>query len=108
MNKQTNRSENNSVEAGQTNYCLQAKETISAGIKRMVWEQTDRAIGQLTEGTGENRNNAVHDARKCFKKIRSILRLIRGEIGEDVFRRENILSDPFSPFTQRVFCLWVC
>ena len=30
----------------------------------------------------------MHDARKDMKKLRALLRLVRGEIGEEVFRRE--------------------
>ena len=32
----------------------------------------------------------MHDARKCFNKIPAVLRLVRDEIGEDSFERENI------------------
>ena len=31
----------------------------------------------------------MHEARKDMKKLRALLRLARGELGEDTFRREN-------------------
>lgn len=70
-------------------YRLEQNETLPNGIKRIAKEQIDQALGQLREAP-EGRNEAVHDARKRFKKIRAVLRLGRDEIGNDVYRTENI------------------
>ncbi len=72
-----------------TNYCLQTDESLPDGIKRIAIEMADRAIWQLTHGP--HKDKAVHDARKCCKKIRAVLRLVRDEIGQDVYRSENAL-----------------
>lgn len=66
------------------------KETESApdGIKRIALEQIDTAHERLSLKT-RNRDRAVHEARVCFKKIRAALRLVRGELGRDIFGLEN-------------------
>lgn len=73
-----------------TTYRLQKGESLPLGLKRIALEQVDRAIWQLTTPTNDV-DNAVHDARKCCKKTRAALRLVRDEIGRDVYRRENAL-----------------
>lgn len=70
-------------------YRLEQNETLPEGIKRIAKEQIDQALEQLREAP-EGRNEAVHDARKRFKKIRAVLRLVRDEVGKDVYRAENI------------------
>ncbi len=77
------------LELGSTSYRLMPDESIPAGIKRIAQEQADRALGQLVD-LSNNRDEAIHDARKCFKKIRATLRLVRDEIGEPFYKRENI------------------
>jgi CHAD domain-containing protein len=69
-------------------YRLNANESFPEGIKRIAREQLDQALEQLTEA--EDRNEAVHEARKNFKKIRAVLRLVRDEIGEEVYKPENV------------------
>jgi len=73
-----------------TLYRLQTDEPLPVGIKRIALEQAERAIWQLTTAK-KNQDKAVHDARKCCKKIRAVLRLVRDEIGQDLYRRENVL-----------------
>jgi CHAD domain-containing protein len=70
-------------------YRLEPDETLPDGIKRMAKEQIDQALEQFQECPA-GRNEAVHDARKRFKKIRAILRLVRDEIGEEVYKLENV------------------
>jgi len=72
-----------------TVYRLQTDEPLPEGIKRIAIEMANRAIWQLTQQ--EQKDKAVHDARKCCKKIRAVLRLVRDEIGQDLYRRENAL-----------------
>ena len=69
-------------------YRLEAEELFPQGVRRIAREQLDRAVEQLTEA--EDRDEAVHEARKHFKKIRAVLRLVRDEIGEDVYKPENV------------------
>jgi CHAD domain-containing protein len=51
--------------------------------------QVDDAISQLRGEAGTEAAEGIHEARKDVKKIRSALRLVRHEIGDDVWRREN-------------------
>ncbi len=37
----------------------------------------------------KDRDEAVHEARKRFKKLRAVVRLVRDEIGDDVYQQEN-------------------
>jgi len=73
-----------------TSYRLRTDEALPVGIKRIAVEQVERAIWQLTTPKND-RDIAVHDARKCCKKTRAVLRLVRDEIGQDTYRRENAL-----------------
>lgn len=68
-------------------YSLRADEPIPGGIRRLVREQIDRASDELTDDTLD-RHKGVHQARKRFKKIRAVLRLVRPELGT-VYRVEN-------------------
>jgi hypothetical protein len=70
-------------------YRLEANELISTGIRRVLLERVDTAIDDLTNPE-KDRNKGVHDARKNFKRIRAALRLIRGEIGDELYRQENV------------------
>ncbi|MFN0122869.1 MAG: CHAD domain-containing protein [Blastocatellia bacterium] len=51
-------------------------------------EQADRALELLTTPQSDP-GEAVHQARRRFKRIRGVLRLVREEIGEKCYRREN-------------------
>ncbi len=69
-------------------YELEMGEAVGVGIKRIAHEQVAKAIEQLTDASADQ-DEAVHDARKRFKKIRALLRLVHAEIGEDCYKREN-------------------
>lgn len=70
-------------------YRLEANESLADGIRRIALEQVDRAIASLTN-SDEDPDEAIHGARKRFKKVRATLRLVRDEIGEEVYKRENV------------------
>ncbi len=70
-------------------YRLLAGEPVAAGIKRVITARGDDAIAQLRGEAGTESAEAVHEARKDIKKIRSALRLVRAAIGDDVWRLEN-------------------
>jgi hypothetical protein len=67
---------------------IRKNEPIPEGIKRIVAGQIDKGIERL--GSAElDDDEAIHDARVCSKKIRAVLRLVRGELGRKVYKREN-------------------
>jgi CHAD domain-containing protein len=70
-------------------YRLLDGEPTGAGIRRILVAQVDDAIAQLRGEAGTEPAEAIHEARKDVKKIRSALRLVRDEIGDDAWRREN-------------------
>jgi CHAD domain-containing protein len=67
---------------------LKDAETLPDGIRRITLDQVDRSLDRLELKT-RNKDRAIHEARVGFKRIRSILRLIRGEIGQENFKLEN-------------------
>ncbi|HEY6636201.1 MAG TPA: CHAD domain-containing protein [Solirubrobacterales bacterium] len=74
---------------GSDAYRLLAGEPVAAGMKRILTAQVDDASAQLRGDAGTEAAEAVHEARKDVKKIRSALRLVRDQIGDEIWRREN-------------------
>jgi CHAD domain-containing protein len=70
-------------------YRFEANETISECLKRIASEQCEIATEKL-KAQGVSRDDAIHDARVCFKKIRAVLRLARNELDKDTYTQENI------------------
>jgi CHAD domain-containing protein len=68
-------------------YRLKRGEPVPEGIARIARGRIDHAIDAL--GDESDPVEGVHDARKDMKKLRALLRLVRGEIGEETFRRES-------------------
>lgn len=54
----------------------------------MVTAEIDSAANRLQHCQADNRDEAVHEARKSLKKIRGALRLVRPALGE-TYREEN-------------------
>jgi CHAD domain-containing protein len=69
---------------------LKKRERVSRGVRRVVCNRIDRALSTLKNTDHHPAGDeAVHDARKRFKQIRGTLRLVRDELGEKTFAREN-------------------
>jgi CHAD domain-containing protein len=71
-------------------YRLRRKEPAPDGIRRVGRGRADDALEQLREGAKGDLNPAVHEARKDLKKLRSVLRLVRDDLGDAVYRSENV------------------
>jgi CHAD domain-containing protein len=68
-------------------YRFESGEEIADGVRRICDEQIAAAMSALTdEDLGSH--EGVHEARKCFKKIRGVLRLARPAMGE-LYAQEN-------------------
>lgn len=67
-------------------YRLRRSENPDAGVRRIATEQIDKAIGALEADADAG---AVHEARKCCKRLRGLLRLARGGLDDGTYRREN-------------------
>jgi CHAD domain-containing protein len=70
-------------------YRLKRKEALPEGVARIARGRIDHAIDELNGEAGSSPEEAVHNTRKDMKKLRALLRLMRGELGDDVYRREN-------------------
>jgi len=72
-------------------FSLKADESAGPGIKRVVHEQLDDALTELRDAgdTELQRDKAVHSARKRMKRVRAVVRLIRGAIPAETFEFEN-------------------
>jgi len=68
---------------------LDLAENIPDAIRHLATEQVKIALDQLT-ASQFGLDERIHTTRKSFKKVRSILRLVRDEIGEDVYHHENL------------------
>lgn len=67
---------------------LGAEEPLPVGLKRLTMTEMSRAVSGYFEGE-ETFSYAVHESRKSTKRVRAVLRLIRFEIGEQIFRYED-------------------
>lgn len=63
------------------------REPIVKDFRRIGAEQIERALGQLSAGVDIPKE--VHEARKCLKRVRALLRLGREGLGEEAFQAEN-------------------
>jgi CHAD domain-containing protein len=70
-------------------YRLKLKGALPEEIARAARGRMDHAIDELRGKTDSTAEEAVHEARKDLKKLRALLRLARGELGETTFAREN-------------------
>jgi inorganic pyrophosphatase len=70
---------------------LRKDETFRKGIRRIVRHQYDKAIEECEklQSPGNQGRSAVHEIRKRFKRVRAVLRLVRSEVEDHAYRREN-------------------
>ncbi|MCB0855535.1 MAG: CHAD domain-containing protein, partial [Bacteroidetes bacterium] len=66
---------------------IENQEPLPSGISRILHTELDWAINSLES---ENQHEGVHEARKSFKKIRAILRMVRDQIGKENYQYENV------------------
>ena len=70
---------------------LKKRERIPRGVRRIARRRIDAALETLNGKSSRSVNDrAVHETRKRFKEIRGTLRLVRDELGEKKFQRENL------------------
>jgi CHAD domain-containing protein len=71
-------------------YRLEADEKPTAGMRRIALERVERAAERLREaGTVEDPSECIHAARKDLKKLRAAIRLLRRQLGDQLYREEN-------------------
>ncbi len=69
-------------------YYLAVDEGIETGIHRIAVEVIEDIERHLTDGTFD-RDTAVHESRKQFKRLRALLRLIRFAAGKELVKLEE-------------------
>jgi CHAD domain-containing protein len=80
---------------------LKAGKSLRKSIRGMARKLMEGALEELTGATKNTRDEAVHEARKAFKKVRALLRLVRPVIGEKTYRSENAdFRDAGRPLTE--------
>lgn len=79
--------QNNQDQAVYMNMAISLNESLAEGVRRIGTELIDEAIAQLQ--VDEERHKGIHQARKHFKKVRALLRLVRDSIGRNTYKAEN-------------------
>ena len=73
-------------------FALLLGEPLTDGLRRMALSQLDLAIDLLAGAGGTlAAATAVHETRKALKRLRALLGLLRAELGERQFAREDAL-----------------
>ena len=71
-------------------YRLTDKEAPSEGIRRIALGRAQKAAEKLSHANdADDLASSIHAVRKDLKKLRAVLRLVRRELGEDLYRSEN-------------------
>jgi CHAD domain-containing protein len=70
-------------------YRLRDTESPPAGIERIALGRIANAVDELRGKGSATFAESVHEARKDLKKLRSVLRLVRDELGDELYLREN-------------------
>ncbi len=68
-------------------YCFRKGEALPDAVRRVLSEQLAQAV-QVLSTHGESLEEAVHEARRSIKRVRSVLRLIKPAI-PNAYAREN-------------------
>src|SRR5262245_25498924 len=64
-------------------------ESIRKGVRRVVRKQLAAARESLDPSNQESIDERIHSARKCFKRVRAVLRLVRSGIAPSDYKCEN-------------------
>jgi CHAD domain-containing protein len=62
---------------------LKRGKPVARELSRIVAKEFETAIDELGRRQGEDRAEAVHEARKCVKKTRAVLGLLKQNLGDD-------------------------
>lgn len=80
---------NRGQRAADTSLGLRTSERLDTEVRRVARLQIDDAIAALKTNDEAVSSKNVHKARKNIKRLRSLLRLTRHELGDKVFEYEN-------------------
>jgi CHAD domain-containing protein len=81
-------------------FVLKPGKSFQKDVGRIVRRQLDKALRDLCR-LGATADEAIHNVRKRFKRVRAVLRLVRGELGAGLYRKENeSLRDAAAAFSE--------
>ncbi|KAB2915770.1 MAG: CHAD domain-containing protein [Hyphomicrobiaceae bacterium] len=67
-------------------YRFKLQEPVGAGVRRIALEQIEIADEKLA--SQRDIATCIHDARRCLKRLKALMRLVRPALDDDVYRRE--------------------
>jgi CHAD domain-containing protein len=70
-------------------YRLARNEPADEGLKRVGRGRVERALERLRHESAGDAAAAVHGARKDLKKLRALIKLVRDQLGDSIYRLEN-------------------
>jgi CHAD domain-containing protein len=74
---------------GKVSFEFRQDESIRKGIRRILRKQLKSAQQSLRGRTSDSADERVHSARKNFKRVRAVARLVRDAIGDSTYRFVN-------------------
>ena len=81
-------------------FAVRPEESLRKGIRRIARREMEEIRAHVTKTANGSRDAAVHEARKCCKKLRALLRLVRPAISARTYRDENTaFRDAARPLT---------
>jgi len=81
-------------------FALRPGEPFQKDVGRIVRRQLDKALRDLCR-LGATADEAIHNVRKRFKRVRAVLRLVRDELGDRLYQYENeALRDAAAAFSE--------
>lgn len=82
-------------------FTLKADKSVGSRLAQLARKQLGDILHEATHPGDDGREVSVHAARKSFKKLRALLRLVRPELGKRRYRRENLaFRDAGRPLTE--------
>jgi CHAD domain-containing protein len=64
-------------------------EHVGDSVRRLAHDRLQPAVEALELSAGDDLDEIVYDVRKRCRRVRALLRLVRADVGDEVYRREN-------------------
>src|SRR4051812_42600688 len=68
---------------------LSKDKSLRKTVRKLVRKQLEQAHQSLAGSKHDSEGERVHAARKNFKRLRAVLRLVRAGIGDSAYQREH-------------------
>ena len=64
-------------------------EHVGDSVRRLAHDRLQPAVEALKRSPGGDLDEVVYDVRKRCRKVRALLRLVRADVGDELYKREN-------------------